>query len=244
MKPPVVCLDRFEGPLDLLLALVRKNEVDLMDLPIAEITRQYLAYLEQAEVLDLELGSEFAYMAATLIQMKSSLLLPPDAEVAAREPDPRQELVRQLLNHEQVRRAAEFLQRQLETLAGTWTKGSLKEFAASAADEEPGEDGGTLNLMELLRLAHEAVRVARSQEWLSLEAPDVSVEEMARWIKQRMANHASSEPLSADVLFVEQRERSTKTALFLAMLELAHQGEIRLAQDGLFAPIFLSPARC
>src|SRR5690348_16705635 len=99
MTAPAVELDRFDGPLDLLLSLVRKNQVDITEIPISEITRQYLDYLKNAEALDLDLGSDFAYMAATLIQIKSRLLLPPDPEVAAREPDPRQELIRQLLHH-------------------------------------------------------------------------------------------------------------------------------------------------
>jgi len=112
MTAPPLSLPRFEGPLDLLLALVRKNQVDITEIPIAEITRQYLDYLDRATALDLELGSDFTLMAATLIHIKSRLLLPPDPEIAAREPDPRQDLIRQLLHHEQVRQAAEFLRQQ------------------------------------------------------------------------------------------------------------------------------------
>ena len=89
MTAPALSLPRFEGPLDLLLALVRKNEVDITAIPIAQITRQYLDYLESAAALDLDLGSEFAYMAATLIQIKSRLLLPPDPEIAAPRARPR-----------------------------------------------------------------------------------------------------------------------------------------------------------
>ena len=93
---PEISLPRFAGPLDLLLELVRKNQIQITDIPIAAITRQYLDYLQQAEALDLELGSEFAYMAALLIHIKSRCLLATDPEVA--EEDPRQELVRLLLD--------------------------------------------------------------------------------------------------------------------------------------------------
>src|ERR1051325_1497199 len=119
MTAPDLATEHFEGPLDLLLALVRKNDVNISEIPIAEITRQYLDYLESAAALDLELGSEFAYMAATLILIKSRLLLPPDPEIAAREPDPARELVRQLMEHDQLRGAAEFLDQQLEVTGAT-----------------------------------------------------------------------------------------------------------------------------
>src|SRR5689334_16242930 len=98
-----ISLPRFEGPLDLLLALVRKHEVEIADLPIAEITRQYLEYLQQADELNVDLGADFIYMAALLIHIKSRCLLPPDPELRGREPDPREELVRQLLDHDQLR---------------------------------------------------------------------------------------------------------------------------------------------
>ena len=86
----------FEGPLDLLLSLIRRNEYEIHNLPVAEITRQYLDYLHHAERLDLDLSADFAYMAATLIQIKSRSLLTSDPELAAREPDPKDDMVRQL----------------------------------------------------------------------------------------------------------------------------------------------------
>ena len=119
---PAVALPRFAGPLDLLLSLVRKKEVDIADLPIAQITRQYLDYLHQAEELNIDLGAEFVYMAATLIQIKSRCLLPADpAQPVAGSEDPRQALVRQLLDHEQVSHAAEFLGQKLEVAQATWS---------------------------------------------------------------------------------------------------------------------------
>src|SRR3990167_6484826 len=100
-KPYKVTLPAFEGPLDLLLYLIQKQELDIYDIPIARITEQYLEYLGMMELLDLEIAGEFLVMAATLMQIKSRLLLPPDPEVGApeEEPDPRAELVRRLLEY-------------------------------------------------------------------------------------------------------------------------------------------------
>jgi len=134
---PSVSLPRFAGPLDLLLSLVRKKELDIADLPIAEITRQYLDYLHQAEELNIDLGAEFVYMAATLIQIKSRCLLPADpAQPSAGSEDPRQELVRQLLDHEQVSQAAEFLGQKLEVTQATWSHPPELEIGRIEVDEE------------------------------------------------------------------------------------------------------------
>ncbi len=243
MTAPAISLPRFEGPLDLLLALVRKNEVDITQIPIAAITRQYLDYLARAAALDLELGSEFAYMAATLIHIKSRLLLPPDPEMAAREPDPRQELVRQLLEHDEVRHAAEFLHQQLEVTGSTWSKGSIREFQAAPAEEDdPAPDPGSMNLLELLRLARLAVETARAHDLLRLDTPQVTVEEMMAWLTGRLAAVSPGERLPAEPLWAEQNGPAYSVALFLAMLELAKAGIVRLDQQGLFAPIFLTRA--
>jgi len=241
MTAPALSLSRFEGPLDLLLALVRNNEVDITAIPIAQITRQYLDYLESAAALDLDLGSEFAYMAATLIQIKSRLLLPPDPEIAAREPDPAQDLVRQLMEHDQLRQAAEFLHQQLEVTGATWTKGSIGELqAAVAAEDGPAHDPGSMNLLELLRLARQAVATARAHDLLQLDTPQVTVAEMMAWLRERLAALAPAERLSAEPLFADQPSPGRCVALFLAMLELARTGSISLEQHGRFTPIFLT----
>ena len=242
MTAPTLSFPRFEGPLDLLLALVRKSEVDITAIPIARITRQYLDYLESAAALDLDLGAEFAYMAATLIQIKSRLLLPPDPELARREPDPAQELVRQLMEHDQLRHAAEFLDQQLEVTGATWTKGSIAEFQAPAAaeDDDPAREPGSMNLLELLRLARQAVATARAHELLQLDTPQVTVAEMMAWLSERLAAFSPAERLSAVPLFAEQAGPGRGVALFLAILELARAGSISLEQQDLFTPIFLT----
>jgi len=113
-SPLEVQLERFEGPLDLLLDLIRKQQIDIWDIPIARITAQYLQYMERAAELDIDLGAEFIFMAATLIHIKSRLLLPRDPELdeLAPEEDPRRELVERLLEHERFKNAAEMLQQK------------------------------------------------------------------------------------------------------------------------------------
>jgi segregation and condensation protein A len=240
MSAPTLAGERFEGPLDLLLALVRKNQVDITEIPIAEITRQYLDYLETAEFQDLEMGAEFAYMASTLIEIKSRQLLPPDPEIAAREPDPRQELIRQLLEHDQVRQAAEFLQQQLEVAGASWTHGSMAEFLQPAAeDAEPVAASGSMNLLELLQLARKAVETARTHDLLQLDTPQVTIEEMIAWLRDRLASLPPQERLSVEPLFYELTDPARRVALFLAILELTKTGVLRLDQQDSFTPIFI-----
>jgi segregation and condensation protein A len=237
MTTPGVAIEPFEGPLDLLLALVRKNQVDITEIPIAEITSQYLDYLQSAEFQDLNLGAEFTYMAATLIQIKSRLLLPPDPELAARESDPRQELIRQLLERDEVRKAAEFLQQKLEIAGASWTQGSMTQFEEpSAGDGNADLASGSMNLLELLQLARKAVETPRTHELLQLDTSQVTVEEMKAWLQARLALEKS---ISSEVLFCEQTDPPRRIALFLAMLELARLGDLRLDQEGLFTPIFV-----
>lgn len=230
---PDISLPRFEGPLDLLLALVRKSEVAITDIPIADITRQYLQYLQQADEQDLDLGSDFAYMAATLIQIKSRCLLPSDPEIAQRESDPRSELVRQLLDHEQVRQGAEFLQQKLEVNSAVWSRPSIGDFVESAEDDAP-ENRGAMNLFEILLLARRALDTAKIYQIVA-PSETVTVAEMMRWLETRLSSE--QEPVIAGPLFAEVSRRDRKAALFLAMLEMTKGARIRLDQPFPFGPI-------
>jgi segregation and condensation protein A len=234
MSAHKISLPRFEGPLDLLLDLVRKNEIAITDIPIAEITRQYLEYLHHAEELDLELGSEFAYVAALLIHIKARCLVAPALE-ARTEEDPRQELVRLLLDHDQVRQGAEFLKQKLEIAQATCSKPSMEEYREPSNEELPAGDGA-LNLLQVLRLAQQALHAARIYETVT-PADAVSVEEMMRWLEERLGSVPGR--MEAEPLMAEQPSRQHSAALFLAMLELAKDARIQLEQDQSFGPIFL-----
>src|SRR5580693_1884169 len=130
-------LEQYDGPLDLLLDLIRKHEVNIYDIPIASITQQYLEYMQRALELDIELSAEFVYMASTLIHIKSRMLLPQDPELEKMEgqEDPRQELVDRLLEHERFKNAAEMLQQKRLVEEAVWSNPQLSQFLAE--DEEP-----------------------------------------------------------------------------------------------------------
>ena len=145
------------------------------------------------------------------------------------------------MEHDQLRQAAEFLDQQLEVTGATWTKGSIAEFqAAAAAEDDPARDPGSMNLLELLRLARQAVATARAHDLLQLDTPQVTVAEMMAWLRERLAALSPAERLSAEPLFADQPGPGRGVALFLAMLELARAGSISLEQQGLFTPIFLT----
>ncbi|HZR63567.1 MAG TPA: segregation/condensation protein A [Terriglobales bacterium] len=240
-EPLAVSLPRFDGPLDLLLELVRKNQVDIADIPIADITRQYLDYMHQAAELDLDLGAEFAYMAATLIQIKARSLLPLDPELGRHEPDSREELIRQLLDHAQVQQAAQFLQQQLEITGATWTRSSQTELLDPAVDNsEPLEATGSLNLLELARLAKKALETARNHQMLQFGKREVSIQDMIEWLQPRLSALDSGDSLPFDPLFNAQPDNLRRVALFLAVLELSKAGKFRLEQRDAFEPILLA----
>ena len=237
---PDISLPRFEGPLDLLLALVRKNEVAITDIPIAEVTRQYLDYLHQARELNINLGSDFVYFAALLIHIKSRSLLPADPEIARREPDPREALVRQLMDHDQVHQGAEFLKQKLEIAEATWSRSPAGPFPPLPQEISP-EPNSSLNLLQILRLAQQALATARNYD-LVTPADPVSVEDMMGWLEDRMAR--TPDRLEGTALLAEQPDAPHRNALFLAMLEMAKSAKIRLDQAAGFGPITITQCRC
>ena len=239
-----VSLPEFEGPLDLLLALVRRNEYDIQNLPVSEVTRQYLDYMREAERVDLELSSDFAYMAATLIQMKSRSLLPQDPEIAAREPDrEKEQLIRQLLDHDQVRNGAEFLKQRLELAGSSWSRGSgdwgpgepENEFANSLP-----HPSNTLNLLDIVRLAKQALDSARAAESLDLRDSSPTIEQMMAFLEDELPLWGS---VTSGELFAAQPSRERQALLFLALLELAKAEKIHLQQVQPFEDLVVSGFR-
>src|SRR3974390_2193112 len=125
----VTVADVYEGPLDLLLDLIRKQDIDIYDIPIAKITAQYLAYVEKMRELDVNVAADFIYMAAVLIHIKSKMLLPRDPDApAAEQEDPRNELVNRLLEHEKFKSAAQMLLQKQQIEEAVWSNPALKDF--------------------------------------------------------------------------------------------------------------------
>ncbi len=182
-SPLNVHLEHYEGPLDLLLDLIRKQQIDIKDIPIATITQQYLEYLDRAREMDIDLGAEFVYMAATLIHIKSRMLLPTDPALAndgdASE-DPRQELVDRLLEHESFKNAAEMLQQKRLIEENVWSNPQIKAFTSE--DDDPGL---AITLFDLVKAFGEVLERIKNRPIYEVEAADVTVADMVRYLHEK-----------------------------------------------------------
>ena len=228
-------LEQYEGPLDLLLDLIRKQQIDIYDIPIARITAQYLEYMERAASLDMELGSEFVYMAATLIQIKSKLLLPKDPELEKISPseDPRKELVERLLEHERFKTAAEMLQQKRVIEEAVWSNPQIQQFVSE--DDQPGL---AVSLFDLVKTFQQVLERAKSRPIYEIGKEDVSVPDMIQYVGKLLKSRRAG-PLSATNLFEKQRSRRGMICLFLAILELVKRQAVRLTQGEAFGDIGL-----
>ncbi|HEV8146048.1 MAG TPA: segregation/condensation protein A [Bryobacteraceae bacterium] len=229
-------LEHYDGPLDLLLDLIRKQEIDIYDIPIAQITSQYLEYMQHALENDMELSAEFVYMAATLIQIKSRTLLPRDPELDKLSPeeDPRQELVDRLLEHERFKNAAEMLQQKRIIEEAVWSNPQIEKFRAE--DEHPGLAVG---LFDLVKTFQAVLERAKNRPIYEIGQEDVSVPDMIRYLRGVFENARSSEPVSARDLFERQRSRRAMICLFLAVLEMVKLQALGLVQTDAFGEIGL-----
>jgi segregation and condensation protein A len=228
-------LEKYDGPLDLLLDLIRKQQIDIYDIPIAMITSQYLAYMEKAVQTDMDLGSEFVYMAATLIQIKSKLLLPKDPELEKISPseDPRKELVERLLEHERFKSAAEMLQQKRVIEEAVWSNPQIQQFASE--DDQPGL---AVSLFDLVKTFQQVLDRAKNRPVYEIGKEDVSVPEMITYLGKLLKERRRG-PLSATRLFEQQRSRRAMICLFLAILELVKRQAIQLTQGEAFGDIGL-----
>ena len=236
-SPLDIHLEQYEGPLDLLLDLIRKQQIDIKDIPIATITSQYLAYLEKAREMDIDLGAEFVYMAATLIHIKSKMLLPRDpalGEDGEQAEDPRQELVERLLEHERFKNAAEMLQQKRLIEENVWSNPQIKAFAS--ADEDPGL---AITLFDLVKAFGEVLERAKDRPIYEVEAADVTVPDMIRDLRDRFLALAPDQPVYILRVLAEQRSRRAMIAMFLAVLEMVKMQAVEVTQKDLFGEIAL-----
>jgi segregation and condensation protein A len=236
-SPLNVHLEHYDGPLDLLLDLIRKQQVDIKDIPIATITQQYLDYLAKAREMDIDLGAEFVYMAATLIHIKSKMLLPrdPALEVEGETPeDPRQELVDRLLEHERFKNAAEMLQQKRMIEENVWSNPQIKAFTSE--DDDPGL---AITLFDLVKAFGELLERARNRPVYEVESADVTVSDMVRYLREKFLEVKEDQPVFILRIFEQQRSRRAMIALFLAVLEMVRMQAVKLAQKDLFGEIAL-----
>ncbi|MBU2027264.1 MAG: segregation/condensation protein A [Proteobacteria bacterium] len=229
-------LDIFEGPLDLLLYLIRKNEIDIYNIPIALITEQYLAYLEMMRSLNLDLAGEYLVLASTLIHIKSKLLLPPDESEGEEEEgeDPRAELVQQLLEYQIFKEAALRLENRPLLERDVFTRGAPGE-APSAAEEE-GEAMIEVGVFELVAAFRRIIAGFDRPEELEIDAEKMS---MTDRINEIMEMLSEKQQMTFVELIGDRTDRRWIICTFLAILELMKLRMIRAYQSGPFGAIRL-----
>jgi segregation and condensation protein A len=238
VSPLNIRLEQYEGPLDLLLDLIRKQQIDIKDIPIATITAQYLECVEQARETDIDIGAEFVYMAATLIHIKSKMLLPRDPalvqEEGANQEDPRQELVERLLEHERFKSAAEMLQQKRLIEENVWSNPPIKAFV-----QEEGDPGLAITLFDLVKSFSDLLERSRNRPVYEVESGDVTVADMIRYLQERFLEAGPDRPVFILRIFEQQRSRRAMVALFLAVLEMVRMQAVVLIQKDLFGEIAL-----
>jgi segregation and condensation protein A len=234
---PPVKAGAYEGPLDLLLDLIRKQQINIYDIPIATITRQYLEYLKLLEEMNIDIAGEFIMMAATLIHIKSRMLLPPDPDAPPEEQeDPRTELVHRLLEHEQFKNAAEMLQSKRVVEEAMWSQAGIGEFVE--AEDEPGLAVSVFDLIDVFR---EVLERARKRPQIRISRDEVTVREMMEHVREVLK--ASSQAVPLDQLMAGYVSRQALIALLLALLEMVRVHAVLLRQKELFGPIMVHKNR-
>src|ERR1700681_3457180 len=175
-SPLNVHLESYDGPLDLLLDLIRKQQIDIRDIPIATITSQYLAFLDQAREMDLDLGAKMVFMAVALIHIKSLMLLPVDPALRKEgegEEDPREELVQRLLEHKRFKDAAEMLQQKRIIEENVWSNPQMKQFVSE--DDDPGL---AVSLFDLIKAFGDVLERVKTRPVYEVQDEEISVSDM------------------------------------------------------------------
>jgi segregation and condensation protein A len=226
-------LEAFEGPLDLLLHLIKKEEIDIWNIPIARVTEQYLSYLHFMQDLNINLAGEWLVLAATLIYIKSRMLLPPDPATVQQEEareDPRSELVYQLLEHQKFKNAAQMLHSREEVENAVWNKPPEEVLG----DEE---EVIAVTLFDLVKAFREVLQRFESQRAMELSQEEVTIEQALADFRQTLLVH---EKMTFSTFFAQARSRRYLIALFLALLELVRLREVWVFQRKAFDEIHIS----
>jgi segregation and condensation protein A len=233
-----VSIDAFEGPLDLLLHLIRKNEVDIYNIPIAAITRQYLEYLELMKELNLDVAGEFLVMASTLIQIKSKMLLPnpADEESVEEEEDPRAELVKRLLEYSKYKEAAQLLgERELLGRDIFARKFAAPELIALQPDEEPPQ----VEMFELIEALQRVLAKVPAETFHEVGVENISI---ADRIGEILDFLEGKEAVAFEELFAGILTREYVVATFLAILELCKLKTVKVVQAERLGAIWVMAA--
>lgn len=225
-----VKLEVFEGPLDLLLYLIKKDEIDIYDIPISHITEQYLTYLELMKELDIAVAGDFLVMASSLIYIKSKMLLPPEPKTGGEDDlseDPRAELVERLLEYQKFKSAAQMLYSRGEIESACYTRGPIE------TDTSNPEVSATV--FDMLRVFREILKRAEAKIEMEIARDEMTVSEK---LAQIHALLEECERINVRELFEMSRSKRELIITFLALLELVKEWKIYLTQSELFGDIF------
>ena len=223
----------YDGPLDLLLDLIRKQDIDIYDIPIAKITAQYLKYVENMKQLDVDVAAEFIYTASLLIHIKSKMLLPRDPDATGLLEDPRMELVNRLLEHERYRTAAQMLLQKQHIEEAVWSNPALKEFR----DAEGAEPELAADVVDLVKTFQQILSRARNKPAFEVEEDNVTVSQMIDYVRRRLS--LEEKPIRLKHLLRSLRSRAALVCAFLAILELIRLQAVLARQDNVFGEIVL-----
>jgi segregation and condensation protein A len=238
-SPYKVSIPIFEGPLDLLLDLIKQQEMNILDIQISKITSQYLEYLHQLETLNVDVSAEFIYMAATLIYIKSKMLLPPDPLASPEEQtaDPREELVQRLLEHEKFKNAAQLLYQKQQIEENVWSKPDKSLY-----NDEGTEGELVVSLVDLVRVFQQVLERKKEVTRIELQHETFTVAQMIGQLRgQILASDTNSVNL---VQFFEAcPSRHAMIVAFLAVLEMVKLQAIALTQEKQFGEIHIKKAK-
>lgn len=229
-----VKLQIFEGPLDLLLFLIKRDKIDISDIPIANVTKQYLEYMELMKMLDLEIAGEFLVMAATLIHIKSKMLLPPEETQEEEEEleDPREELVKRLLEYKKYKEAADKLQEMYSAHKGVFLRTGEGEKGKVIADD--GSEYFEASLFDLITAFKKVLKDVPKESFHKVVKNEFTVSDKIHQIYHILAKQSK---ILFSSLFVDAKNRDEVIATFLAILELMKMREIFVVQKSFFEDI-------
>jgi segregation and condensation protein A len=223
-----IVLGEFEGPLDLLLHLIRQDQINIYDIPVARITNEYLRYLQLMQEMDIAVAGDFLVMAATLIDLKTKMLLPRDplAAPAGEEEDPRLDLVNQLLEYQKYKAAAQML----------WSRATVERAIFKRAELETDKTNPevAVGVFDLLRVFNEILARHKEEVLLEIEREEISMAEMLERLRNMVL---SAGELNLRVFFERARSRRELVLAFLSVLELVRTTEVRLFQAQTFGEI-------
>ena len=222
-----VLLGEFEGPLDLLLHLIRQEQVSIYDIPVARITDEYLRYLRVMQEMDIAVAGDFLVMAATLIELKTKMLLPRDPMAPAEEvEDPRSDLVNQLLEYQKYKAAAEML----------WSRATVEQAVFKRAQIETDKNNPevSVGLFDLLKVFQDILARHKEEVLMEIEREEISMAEMLERLRNMVM---STSELNLRVYFERAKSRRELVLAFLSVLELVRTTEIKLFQRETFGDI-------